>query len=323
MAALIAVVKRVLHLLVVLFIVATGTFLLLSLTPGNPALAVLGSNATPQGVKLLDHQLGLDRPILTRYWDWITGVLHGHLGQSLIVPPGGSVVSRIAQAFPVSVELAIFALALALVLSIPIAVLSATQEGRWLDRLFSGVSFGFFSVPPFVAALVLALLFSVELHLLPRAGWVRLTSSEGVLSNLSHAFLPALSLSLVQMASFTRVLRAELLQTLKEDFVLSAQAKGLSTRRVLLVHALRPSSLTLLTLAGLSLAALLGGTVLIEQIFGLPGMGQLLVNSAQNSDYPMVQGIVLMIAATYVLMNAGVDALYSVLDPRTRRRVLA
>jgi peptide/nickel transport system permease protein len=319
--SLISVGRRAGHLILVLFLVSLGTFLMLSLTPGDPAVAVLGDNATPEAVAQLDHELGLDQPILSRYVHWISGVLHGNLGES-ISPPGGSVVHRIAQALPVSLELALLASVLALVLSIPIAAWSAVKEGGYFDRFFSGVSFTFLSIPPFVSALVLALIFALQLGILPRAGWVRLTSAEGVGANLTHALLPALSLALVEMAVYTRILRADMIQTLKEDFVLAANAKGVPFWRILFVHTLRPSSLSLVTLAGISLARLIGGTVLVETIFGLPGVGQLLVQSSQNADYPLVQGIVLLVAATYVLMNTGVDALYSKLDPRTRRHVI-
>jgi peptide/nickel transport system permease protein len=219
---------------------------------------------------------------------------------------------------PISAELAILAELMALIVAIPVAVASAYREGGTFDRIASGMSFGLFSVPTFVSGLVLALLFALEWHLLPRVEWVRLTSTQGILANLSHAFLPALTLALPLMAAYIRLLRTDLLQTLREDFVVVARAKGLSVRYVLFRHALRPSSFSLLTLAGVSLGGLIGGTALVEVIYGLPGVGQMLVTAVSDHDYALVQGTVLVIAVIYVLVNAAVDVLYLVLDPRTR-----
>jgi peptide/nickel transport system permease protein len=166
---------------------------------------------------------------------------------------------------------------------------------------------------------VLALVFSLYLHWLPRSQWVRLTSSEGLTKNLTHAFLPALTLALAETAIYIRVLRADLIRTLQENFIGTAKATGIPARRVLVVHALRPSSFSLLTMSGISLGRLIGGTVIVEVIFGLPGIGQLLVNAVGNSDYPVVQGIVLVAAVAYVVVNELVNVSYRILDPRTRR----
>jgi peptide/nickel transport system permease protein len=309
--------QRLVHLVLVLLLVSIGTFMLLELTPGDPGIAILGLQSTKQAVQQVDHQLGMDRPVLTRYGHWLSGAVRGDLGKSF-VPPGGTVAGRIKQALPISAELAILAELMALTVAIPVAVVSAYREGGTFDRIASGMSFGLFSVPTFVSGLVLALLFALEWHLLPRVEWVRLTSTQGILANLSHAFLPALTLALPLMAADIRLLRTDLIQTLREDFVVVARAKGLSVRYVLFRHALRPSSFSLLTLAGVSLGGLIGGTALVEVIYGLPGVGQMLVTAVSDHDYALVQGTVLVVAVIYVLVNATVDVLYLVLDPRTR-----
>lgn len=309
--------RRVPRLLAVLLLVSFGTFILLQLIPGDPAAAILGQAATPQAVHQLDHQMGLDQPLWTQYWHWLTHALGGNLGKSLVAP-GGTVVSRIGQALPVSLELAVLAVLMALVVAVPVAVWSAYREGRGFDRMASGVSFGLLSAPTFVTGLVLALLLALEVRAFPRAEWVRISSSAGIASNLSHAFLPALTLALPLMATYTRLLRSEMLQTLREDFIQFAHAKGLPIRTVLFRYALRPSSLSLITLSGVTLGALLGGTVIVETIYALPGLGNLLVGAVGTSDYPLVQGVVLVIAVAYVLVNTAVDLSYGWLDPRTR-----
>jgi peptide/nickel transport system permease protein len=308
---------RIIHLVVVLLLVSFGTFMLLQLTPGDPAVSILGSNATPDSVRELHAQLGLNKPLAQQFGHWLGGAVHGDVGTS-VVPPGGSVAGRIGQALPVSVELAVLAMVLALLFAIPIAVWSAYREGGAFDRIFSSVSFGLLSVPTFVSGLVLALLFSLQWRVLPRSEWVRLTSTQGIRSNLSHALLPAITLALGEIAVFSRLLRVDLSHTLREEFIATARAKGMPTRRVLIGHALRPSSFSLITLSGVSLGRLIGGTVIVEVIFGLPGIGSLLVNAVGSGDYPLVQGIVLVIAVIYVAINQVVDLSYRLIDPRTR-----
>jgi peptide/nickel transport system permease protein len=188
-----------------------------------------------------------------------------------------------------------------------------------LDRAVSTGTFAILSVPTFVSGLVLALVLTVEIHAFPRAGWVPLSAD--LHGNLEHAFLPSLVLALAIAPFYTRLLRAELIQTLQEDFILFAQAKGLPVRTVLFRYALRPSSLSLVTLSGLTIGALIGGTVIVETVYALPGLGTLLVNAVGVNDYPLVQGIVLVVGVAYVLVNLLVDLSYGLLDPRTRRGV--
>jgi peptide/nickel transport system permease protein len=312
-----AVARRVARLIAVLLLVSFGTFMLMQLAPENPAVAELGTHATPAEISAIDHQLGLDRPIFMQYREWVWRALQGDLGKSFL-PPSPPVTQSIGAALPVSLELAVLGEVLAVLVAIPVGVWSAYKETGVFDRISSGLSFAFLSVPVFVSSLVLALLFAFEVRLLPRTGWVRLTSPAGPLENLRYALLPSIALALPLAAVYTRLLRTDMSRTLREDYIQVARAKGLSIRRVLFRHALRPSSISLITISGVSLGYLIGGTVIVETIFGLPGIGRILVTAVGSSDYPLVQGIVLVLAVVYVFVNVLVDLLYSVLDPRIR-----
>ncbi|MDR7303840.1 ABC transporter permease [Haloactinomyces albus] len=300
----------------VLLIVSFGVFLLVAFLPGDPAVAILGKGHPPEAYAEVRAQLGLNQPVLERYLNWLGGVLTGDLGQSL-VPPQSEVIDRVLAALPVSVELAVLGLLIAVVVSVPLAMWSAYHEGGRVDRLISAGMFGVLSVPSFLAGLLLIMVAVNGLGWFPRAEWVRL--SEGLFANLHHAILPAITISLVEMAMFTRVLRNDLIVTLREDYILASHAKGMPPLRILLSDALRPSSFSLVTLLGLSLGRLIGSTVIVEYLFALPGMGSLVVNAASQGDYPMVQGVVLAIAVIYVLTNAVIDLSYGYLDPRIRR----
>ena len=300
----------------VLAVVSFGTFLLVSLLPGDPAVAILGEGREPQEYQNLRDELGLEDPLLERYGSWVGGALQGDLGRS-IVPPYSEVTDRIASALPVSLELAVLSLAMALLLSIPLAMWSAYRPGGRVDRVISAASFGVLSVPSFLAALLLILVFVNGLGWFPRAEWVRI--GDGLAQNLYHAFLPALTIALMETATFTRILRNDLIGTLQEDYILAARAKGMGAVHVLVSDALRPSSFSLLTLMGISLGRLIGSTVVVEYLFALPGMGSLVIRSADAGDFVMVQGAVLVIALIYVVVNGLIDLTYGYLDPRIRR----
>lgn len=306
----------VLELAAVLFLVSIGVFLLLSLVPGDPAVAVLGEGRTPQEYAAMRHELGLDQPLLARYGDWLGGVLHGDLGTSL-VPPQTSVLDRIGSAFPVSLELAALGLVMALVIAVPLAMWSAYHQGGRADRAISAATFGLLSMPSFLIGIVLIALLVDGLGLFARNEWVRLGDSIG--GNLHHAFLPALTIALMEAAMFTRILRGDLVTTLHEDFILAARARGMSPLRIMFSDALRPSSFSLVTVLGLSIGRLVGSTVIVEYLFALPGMGKLVIDAANQGNYPVVQGAVLVIALVYVASNTLIDRSYGLLDPRTRR----
>jgi peptide/nickel transport system permease protein len=308
---------RFLHLIVVLVIVSIMTFLLMNLVPGDPAASFLGPTATSEDYERVREELGLDRSIPARYWDWASHAVRGDFGDTL-TPPIESVSDRVMRALPVSLELAVLALGMALLLAIPTAVWSAYRLDGRLDRVATGASFTLISVPSFVLALLLVLFAVLQLGWFPRAGWVR-PSEGGWGKNLEYAFLPALTLALVEWPVFTRLLRSDMISTLQEDYILAARAKGMPTRHILFREALRPSSFSLITLAGLSLGRIIGGAVIVETIFGIPGIGRTIVDGALARDYTLVQGAVMVVATVYVVVNAVIDLSYSYLDPRIRR----
>lgn len=309
-------VKRLAELVAVLLLVSFGTFMLVSLMPTDPAVAILGEGHAPEEYEALREEIGLNDPLLVRYADWLGSALQGDLGES-VVPPYSDVMDRIAAALPVSFELALLGLLIAIALSIPLAMWSAYRAGSRVDRAISAGTFGVLSLPGFLAGLIMIMIFANQLGWFPRAEWARI--SEGLGQNLYHAFLPALTIALAEIATFTRILRNDLITTLQEDFILAAKAKGMSPMRVLLSDALRPSSFSLVTLMGISLGRLIGSTVIVEYLFALPGMGSLVIGAADTGDFIMVQGAVLVIAAIYVVTNALIDLSYGVLDPRIRR----
>lgn len=309
--------KYVLHALVVLAIVTFVATLLLDLTPGDPALMILGEAATPEQLANLRQQLHLDDPVLVRYWLWLTDALQGNLGVSPITRQ--PVTEQILSRLPVTLELAGLALALSLIISIPVGIVTASKAGKAIDEAWSLASAVLISMPNFVMALVLVLLLGVQARLFPTLGWVPL--DQGLGENLKYVFLPALTLALFEVPVFSRLLRADMIQTLQKDFILSARARGLSNTYVLFRHALRPSSFSLLTLAGLSLGRMLGGAIIIEYIFSLPGLGQLMLTAINTKDLVTVQGVVLFITVCYVAINSVVDILYGYIDPRVRAHV--
>ena len=304
------------ELVAVLLLVSVGVFLLLALVPGDPAVAVLGEGRAPEEYEALRVQLGLDQPPLTRYFDWLGGVLRGDLGTSL-VPPQVPVLDRVLSALPVSLELAALGLLMALAIAVPLAMWSAYHQGGRADRVIGAATFGLLSMPSFLVGLLLIAVLVNSLDLLPRNEWVRLSSSLG--GNLEHAFLPALTIALMEAAMFTRILRNDLVTTLHEDFILAARARGMTPLRIMFSDALRPSSFSLVTVLGLSIGRLVGSTVIVEYLFALPGMGKLVIDAANQGNYPMVQGAVLLIAVIYVVSNTLIDRSYGFLDPRTRR----
>jgi peptide/nickel transport system permease protein len=313
------IVRKVVHTIGVLLLVSLGVTYLINLAPGDPAYTILGPNATAQQAAEVDKSLGLTRSLYVRYWDWLKGLVHGNFGTSYITKQ--SVLGSIKQALPVTAELIVLAFGLALVISIPAGIYCAYRVDGRFDRAWSGVSSALISFPPFVSALVLSYIFAVVLprhtpiHF-PATGWANLTAGLG--SNLWHAFLPVLALALTLVPVYSRLLRADMVETLQEDYILAARAKGLSHRRILLVHAFKQSSFSLITVAGLSLGALISGAAIIEVIFALPGLGNLIVTSISNNDVPVVQGVVMFIAIVYVFLNLAVDVLYTYADPRVR-----
>ena len=308
--------RKLVELVVVLLLVSFGVFLLVGLLPGDPAAAILGPGHPAKDYVALRRELGLDHSLWQRYSDWLGHALTGNLGHS-IVPPNAAVTDRIGHALPVSLELAVLGLLIALLIAVPLSLLSAAREGGIVDRIVSAGMFAVLSLPSFLIGLLLIMGLVEQLDWLPRSQWVRLSAGLG--GNLSHAILPAIVIALPEAALYTRILRNDLVRTLREDYVLAARAKGMPPWRVLVTEALRPSSFSLITVLGISLGTLIGSTVIVEYLFSLPGMGTLIVTAAGEGDFPMVQGAALVVAALFVLINAAIDLAYGFLDPRTRR----
>ena len=304
--------RRLLHLLPVLFAVSLLTFLIASLLPGDLAYVILGDQATPEKVEALRHDMGLDQPIWWRYLGWLGHVLEGDFGRSFRT--GQTVLRAVAERLPVSFELMILAELIGLAVGIPLAIACAARSGGAFDRFMTGTAFGMLSVPTFLSAILLIYLFAVELRWLPATGYVPLT--EDMAGNLRFFVLPALTLALAEWPGIMRVLRSDMIATLQEDYIALAKAKGLKPSRILFVHALKPSSLTLVTVTGINIGRLIGGTLIVETIFALPGIGRLLVGAIYTRDLIILQGVVLLVAAGFVVMNFVVDMLYAILDPR-------
>ena len=306
--------RRLLYLLPVLLAVSLMTFLIASLLPGDLAYVILGDQATPEKVEALRHDMGLDQPIWWRYLGWLGHVLEGDFGRSFRT--GQTVLQAVAERLPVSFELMILAELIGLAIGVPLAIACAAKSGGALDRFMTSTAFGMLSVSTFLSAILLIYLFAVELRVLPATGYVPL--AEDPSGNLRFFVLPALTLALAEWPGIMRVLRSDMIATLQEDYIALAKAKGLKPSRILFVHALKPSSLTLVTITGINIGRLIGGALIVETIFALPGIGRLLVGAIYTRDLIILQGVVLLVAAGFVLMNFIVDMLYAVLDPRIR-----
>jgi peptide/nickel transport system permease protein len=308
------VVRRLLAMLPVLLAVSLLTFLIASLLPGDLALVILGDQATPENVAALRRDMGLDQPLWWRYLSWLGHVLQGDLGRSYRT--GQTVLQAVAERIPVSLQLMLMAEFIGLLIGVPVAIACAARAGGAFDRFMTGSAFAMLSMPSFLVAILLIYLFAVELHWLPATGYVPFT--EEPLGNLRFFVLPALTLALAEWPGIMRVLRSDMIATLQEDYIALAKAKGLKPARILFVHALKPSSLTLVTVTGINIGRLLGGTLIVESIFALPGIGRLLVGAIYTRDLVILQGVVLLVASGFVIVNFIVDMLYAVLDPRIR-----
>lgn len=314
---------RFVRMLSVVFAVTLFTFLLLNLLPGSPINAILGTAAgDPAARAEVTNQLGLNHPLFLRYFIWLGHALQGNLGQSYVSQQ--SVASAIAARLPLTIELIVMAEVISLVLAVPTAMLCSLRPNGWFDRFVSRSTLALLALPAFMLGELLIFLFSVKLHVFPASGestWFTLGSgtSPAVVATPQSILLPSITLAAGQLALFARVLRGDLVTTLKSEFILMARAKGFSRWYVLWRHALRPSSFSLMSLVGLSVGSLLAGAVVVENIFALPGMGTLLVTSIEKRDYLIVHGIVVLIATGFVTVNFITDALYGALDPRIRR----
>ena len=308
------VIRRVLLAIPVMFVVAAGVFLLLYLTPGDPVSVILGPDASPQRISELRQQLGLDQPVPIQVAHWFGRLLHGDLGQSIYL--NRPVTQTILERAEPTLMLTMLATLFAILVGLPIGIVSATRAGSWADLGAMLVALGGISMPSFWVGLNLIFVFAVVMGVLPVAGYQPL--STGLWENLRYLMLPAVTLGFAQAALLARMSRSLMLDVLREDYVRTARSKGVVERKVVLYHALRNAMVPLVTVMGLTFAILMGGAVITEQVFNIPGVGRLLVQSVLRRDYPVVQGIVLVIAFNYVAINLCVDILYGLFDPRVR-----
>ncbi|RAY10976.1 ABC transporter permease [Actinomadura craniellae] len=308
------VLRRLAQLIFVLLVVTLLAFWMINLLPGDPAMQILGYGGDEAALAQVRAELGLNDPFWSRYADWLGGVVTGDLGTSYIssIPVAESLADRL----PVTIELLVLSQVISLGLAIPAGLAAARRAGGLLDRVLTTTSFGLLSTPVFVSGVVLIMVFAVRWPLLPATGYTPFTTDP--VENLRSLLLPSLTLAAGQLAVYARLLRSDLIATLQEDYITLARARGLSPRRILWRHALRPSAISLVTVIGLNLGALIGGAVIIEMLFGLPGVGRLIVDSIFARDYLVVQGGVLLVAVGYVVVNFAIDLLYGLLDPRIR-----
>ena len=306
--------RRLLLTLPVMAVVALFVFSLLYVAPGDPATMIAGDQATPAEVERIRVSLGLDQPFAIRFGAWAFAALRGDLGNSLF--SGQSVVSMIAQRIPPTLSLMILTLLISVSVAVPLGVVAAARQGSWVDRAVSSFAVLGFSLPVFVLGYVLAYVFALELGWFPVQGYA--PSSDGFGPFIHHLILPALALSGGYIALITRITRSAMLEVLSQDYVRTAKAKGLARRSVLFVHALKNAALPIISIVGIGVATLISGAVVTETVFGIPGLGRLIVDALLRRDYPIVQGVVLVFSFAYIVVNLGVDVLYTFLDPRIR-----
>jgi len=305
-------VRRLLATIPVIGMVAFFVFALLYLTPGDPAAVIAGDIATVADIERIRHQLGLDQPLLPRFWSWASAVLHGDLGISIFT--NLPVTQLIGQRVGPTLSLALCTLVVAVLVAVPMGVIAAWKAGRLVDRLVMVFSVAGFSIPVFVLAYLLIYLFAIDLDWLPVQGYTPVR--EGLWPWLSHLILPSIALGTIYIALIARITRATMLDVLAQDYVRTAHAKGLAPVAVLMRHALKNAAVPIVTIIGIGVALLISGVVVTESVFAIPGIGRLTVDAIIRRDYPIIQGVILIFSAVYVLVNLAVDLSYRLFDPR-------
>lgn len=306
--------RRVLATIPVMAIVAVLVFLMLRLTPSDPAAIIAGDYANPEQIEGIRKRLGLDQPILKQFVIWITNLAHGDFGESFFYKK--QVSALIAERLEPTLSLSLLTIALTVLVAVPLGVIAAHNHGTWIDRVVMGFSVLGFSVPVFVVGYILIYIFAIHLDWLPVQGYQRI--SEGVGGWLYRLILPALTLSVVFVAFIARMTRTSVLEVLNEDYIRTARAKGQTEMKVLVRHALANAAVPIITIIGLTVAVLIGGVVVTESVFTLPGLGLLTVDAVLARDYPTIQAVILLFSFAYVLINLAVDVAYTFLDPRIR-----
>ncbi len=307
-------VRRVLATIPVMAVVALFVFSLLYIAPGDPAAIIAGDQATPADVDRIRAGLGLDRPFLIRFGEWVWNVLNGDLGVSIFT--NLPVTRMIGQRLEPTISLMLLTLILSISIAVPLGVVAAWKHGSLLDRAIMMFAVFGFSVPVFVVGYLLAYVFALELDWFPVQGYTPI--SRGFGPWLHNLVLPAVALGGVYIALIARITRATMLEVLSQDYVRTAKAKGVGSRSVLFLHALKNAAVPIVTVIGIGVALLIGGAVVTESVFAIPGLGRLVVDAILRRDYPVIQGVVLLFSFVYVLVNLGVDLLYTVFDPRIR-----
>jgi peptide/nickel transport system permease protein len=306
------VIRRLISIIPILWLVSVLVFSLIHLVPGDPVMVILGTTAEKVQVEAMRHKLGLDQPLLVQYGSWIGNLLRGELGRSIVSDE--PVMEMILHRLPTTLTVAAAALLLSLSISIPAGILSSLRHNTYTDYVFMGLVILAVSMPSFWLALLFILLFSVKLRLLPMMGWVSIFADfwEG----LKYLILPAMSLAFILAAVVARMTRSSMLEVLREDYIVTALSKGTPKRLIVFKHALKNAFAPVLTIIGFQVGFLLGGTVVIEDIYSIPGVGRLIFTAITNRDYPVVQGCILMVTVVYVFVNAAVDLAYAYFDPR-------
>ena len=298
----------------VMLFVAFFAFGLLNLTPGDPAALLAGEDATTQAIARIRATLGLDQPFLVRFAKWIWHVMHGDLGTSMFT--GLHVSDMIAQRLAPTFTLMVMTLIISVALAVPMGAFAAWRHNRWQDHGIMAFAVLIFSVPSFVVGYILAWIFGLELRWFPVQGYAPFSS--GILASLYSLMLPALALGSVYVALITRITRATLLETLSQDYIRTARAKGVNDRSLLFGHALKNAAVPIVTVIGAGVALLISGTVVTETVFSIPGLGRLIVDAILRRDYPVIQGTILLFSVMYVFVNLLVDLLYRLFDPRIK-----
>ncbi|PJI41941.1 ABC transporter permease [Ferrovibrio sp.] len=308
------VLSRLMAAIPVMGVVAIFVFLLLRLSPGDPAAILAGDTATIETIAAIRADLGLDRPIPEQFITWFGQLVQGDLGRSVLSKQ--PVTTLIAQRVEPTLSLALCTLIFAIIVAVPMGILAAWKQGSWLDRGIMALSVAGFSVPVFVLGYVLIFVFSMKLDLLPVQGFASL--SEGLPAFAARITLPTIGLSFIYIALFARITRAAMLDVLGEDYIRTAHAKGLKDHVVLVKHALRNAAIPIVSVIGIGFALLIGGVVITETVFNIPGIGRLVVDAVLARDYPIIQGVILLFSGIYVLINLAIDIAYVLLDPRIR-----
>jgi peptide/nickel transport system permease protein len=308
------IIRRLLATIPVMGVVALFVFSLLYIAPGDPAAVIAGDLATSEDIARIHAKLGLDEPFLLRFGNWLWGVLHGDLGVSIFT--NLPVTQLIGQRLEPTAALTTTTLIVSIAFAIPLGVVAAWKVGTWIDRGVMVIAVLGFSLPSFVLAYILILAFSIELDWLPVQGYVSIR--DGFLPFIAHLILPSIALGLIYGALIARITRASMLEVLSQDYIRTAQAKGLAQDAVLVRHALRNAAIPIATVIGIGLALLISGVIVTETVFAIPGIGRLTVDAILRRDYPIIQGVILLFSAAYVLVNLAVDVSYTLLDPRVR-----